>query len=114
MASWYILSSIGIYPFCPGSPEYLMTSPVFLKVTIHLAGNKTLLITSLGNSDKNIYIQKCQFNGTETAKTWISHQDIIGGGSLRFEMGPAPKVEEVPDKDLLYSASIANQSPAIR
>ena len=87
MASWYILSSIGIYPFCPGSPEYLMTSPVFPKVTIHLAGHKTLLITSLGNSDKNIYIQKCQFNGTETAKTWISHQAIIEGGVASFRDG---------------------------
>ncbi len=32
MASWYALSSIGHYPFCPGSPEYIVTSPVFQRV----------------------------------------------------------------------------------
>ena len=106
MASWYILSSIGLYPFCPGSPEYLVTSPVFPKVTIHLAGNKTLLITSLGNSDKNVYIQKRQFNGAEDTKTWMGHQDISRGGSLRLEMGSVPKTESIRNEDIPYSASI--------
>ena len=105
MASWYILSAIGLYPFCPGTPEYLVTSPLFPKVTIHLADNKTLVMTASNNSDKNVYIQKRFFNGKEDGKTWVSHRDLIQGGELHFEMGPAPKPDSVSDKDLPYSAS---------
>jgi predicted alpha-1,2-mannosidase len=105
MASWYILSSIGLYPFCPGTSEYIMTSPLFPKVTIHLADKKTLVITTSNNSDKNVYIQKCLLNGEEVSKTWLSHQEIIKGGELHFEMGSTPNTNSVSDKDLPYSAS---------
>jgi len=59
MASWYIFSSLGFYPFCPGTTEYLLTSPVLTKAIIHLAGDRKLVITASANSDENIYIQKC-------------------------------------------------------
>jgi predicted alpha-1,2-mannosidase len=58
MASWYIFSCLGFYPFCPGTTEYLVTSPAFPKAIIHLAGDKTLVISASANSDNNIYIQK--------------------------------------------------------
>jgi putative alpha-1,2-mannosidase len=35
----------------------------------------------------------------------VSHQDIIKGTELHFEMGPTPKTNSVSDKDLTYSAS---------
>ena len=104
MASWYLLSAMGLFSFCPGTPEYIVTSPLFSKATLHLEDNKTLVITASNNSDKNVYIQKRLFNGKEDAKTWVSHRDIIQGGELHFEMGPAPKPDSVSDKDLPYSA----------
>jgi len=105
MASWYILSSLGFYPFCPGTAEYLVTSPAFTQATIHLAGNKKFVITASANSDKNVYIQKHLLNGHTETKTWISHLDIILGGELRFEMGPDPKTDRLDGGDLPYSAS---------
>ena len=105
MASWYILSAMGFYPFCPGTPEYIVTSPLFSKVTIHLADNKTLAMTASNNSDKNVYIRKRLFNGREESATWVRHQDLVKGGELHFEMGPTPGTDSVSDKDLPYSAS---------
>jgi putative alpha-1,2-mannosidase len=105
MASWYIFSSLGFYPFCPGTTEYLLTSPAFTKAIIHLAGDKKLIITASANSDENIYIQKCQLNGRTLTKPWVSYQDIITGGELQFEMGSKPKTDSVNTKDLPYSAS---------
>jgi len=105
MASWYLLSSIGLYPFCPGTPEYLITSPLFTKATLHLVDNKTLVIAAPTNSEKNIYIQKRLFNGKQDTKTWMRHQDLIKGGELHFEMGPAPKEIPSTEGDLPYSAS---------
>ncbi len=105
LASWYLFSSIGLYPFCPGSTQYLLTSPVFSKITLDLAGNKTLLITANGNSEKNVYIQRLKFNGAPVTKTWISHQQLINGGLLEFEMGPEPVTGKLDESDLLNSAS---------
>jgi putative alpha-1,2-mannosidase len=31
MASWYILSAMGIYPLTPGHPSFVLTSPLFRK-----------------------------------------------------------------------------------
>jgi len=105
MASWYLLSSLGLFSLCPGTPEYIVTSPLFSKATLHLADNKTLVITSSNNSGKNVYIQKRLFKGKEDAKTWVRHQDIIQGGELHFEMGPAPKEVPSAEGDLPYAAS---------
>ena len=36
MSSWYVFSSMGLYPVAPGELVYSMGSPVFDKITIHL------------------------------------------------------------------------------
>lgn len=43
MAAYYILSSIGIYPFCPGSEEYLVIEPTFDKITLHPSSKHPLV-----------------------------------------------------------------------
>jgi predicted alpha-1,2-mannosidase len=35
-SAWYVFSAMGIYPVCPGQPEYIIGSPLFDKVTLHL------------------------------------------------------------------------------
>jgi len=121
MASWYILSAIGLYPFCPGSPEYIITSPLFESVTIHLPENKELRITTSGNSAGNVYIQKCLWNGHELQSVFLSHREIMNGGKLHFDMGAEPKKVKVTggglssqsaglDKLCLWSKADAAQS----
>jgi predicted alpha-1,2-mannosidase len=108
MASWYLLSSLGLYSFCPGTTQYIVTSPMFAKATLKLANGKTLVIEAAGNSDKNIYIQSRSFNGVEDARTWMDYQDIMKGGGLHFQMVPQAKTTDVPVSGLPYSASTEN------
>ena len=105
MASWYVLSSIGLYPLCPGTPQYVFTSPLFNKTTLHLPQDRTLVITAAGNSDQNVYVQKRQLNGAVVSRTWISYQDLLQGGELQVDMGPTANTQPVPAEDLPYSAS---------
>ncbi len=105
MASWYVLSSIGLYPLCPGTPEYVFTSPLFPKIILHLAQDKTFVITASANSEKNVYVQKRQLNGVDDLRTWITHQDITRGGELHVDMGPDANIRDLPAEDLPYSAS---------
>ena len=105
MASWYILSSIGLYPLCPGTPAYIFTSPLFPKIVVHLPQDRTFVISASSNSGKNVYVQKRKLNGNEDSRTWITHADIIQGGNLQLDMGPDANTQAIQAEDLPYSAS---------
>lgn len=108
MASWYLLSSMGFYPLCPGTTQYVFTSPLFSKITLHLASDKTFVITAPANSQANVYVQKRQLNGVDVSRAWLTHQDIMQGGELHLEMGPDANIRDIPVADLPYSASPQN------
>ena len=88
MAAWYILSALGFYPVCPGKPEYTLGSPLFLRATIHLPGNKTFVVDAPGNSPLAVYVRSAQLNGQPLPSPTIPHTAIAGGGTLHFEMSP--------------------------
>jgi predicted alpha-1,2-mannosidase len=104
MSAWYILSATGFYPVTPGDPIYAIGSPLFEEVKINLENGKTFIIKAKNNSSKNIYIQSAKLNGKDYTKSFISHEDIMGGGELIFEMGAEPnKNWGVEESDLPVS-----------
>ncbi len=91
MSAWYIFSSLGFYPVCPGSNEYVIGSPSLGKATLNLENGNQFIITAQNLSEKNIYIQQIRLNGLPYNKFIIKHEDIVRGGTLQFVMGPKPK-----------------------
>lgn len=90
MSSWYVFSSMGLYPQCPGRPIYDIGSPIFEEVTINVGNGKTFVIEAKDVSAKNKYIQSATLNGKSWEKTYIYHSDVAAGGKLVFQMGPRP------------------------
>lgn len=90
MSAWYVLSSIGLYSMNPASGDYEIGSPIFEKTTITISPEKFFIIEAEHVSDKNIYIQSATLNNKVFNQTFISHQQILEGGTLRFVMGPEP------------------------
>ncbi|MEN8226741.1 MAG: GH92 family glycosyl hydrolase [Bacteroidota bacterium] len=90
MSAWYILSSMGFYPVNPGDANYIIGTPLFERVTVHLENGKQFVIKANHVSDKNSYIQSATLNGLPHSKSWFTHDDITSGSELVFEMGPAP------------------------
>lgn len=151
MAAWYVFSTMGFYPVCPGgrhSQDYAIGSPCFDSLTIHLENGKTFTIVAEGTSDSCCYIQEgrlsrrqsgcrdgcsdysgsgCQQSGYRNAcqagsengcrddrqqngclvgsdgrcrqgrsggrrlrRQFLSHRDIMRGGTLTFVMGEEP------------------------
>jgi len=86
MSAWYIFSSLGFYPYCPGKPEYETGTPLFEKATITLENGKKFVIKAKNVSPSNLYVGKKFLNGKPLDKLTISHKDIINGGELLFEM----------------------------
>jgi predicted alpha-1,2-mannosidase len=89
-SSWYVLSAMGFYPVCPGSPVYEVGSPIFAKSSIRMANGKEFTITAHHVSAQNKYIQSAQLNGKGLDKPWFTHAAIADGGSLVLEMGNKP------------------------
>ncbi len=90
MSAWYVFNAAGFYPFCPGSPNYLIGSPLFVETVLHLPGGKSFTVRARGNNAANRYIQSARLNGESFTRTWLSHATIAAGGVLEFEMGPEP------------------------
>ncbi|MBI9064705.1 MAG: GH92 family glycosyl hydrolase [Marinilabiliaceae bacterium] len=89
-SAWYVFSSLGFYPVCPGQDMYVIGSPVFDKVTMQLPNGKQLEIKSNNNGKKNVYINKALFNGKSWDKNYLNHHDLLKGGELTFEMSAEP------------------------
>ena len=89
-SSWYVLSAMGFYTVDPASPDYIIGSPLFSQVTLHMGNGKSFVVVAHNNSEKNIYIQSATLNGKSWSKPWFSHADIANGGRLVLEMGPQP------------------------
>jgi len=92
-SSWYVLSAIGFYPVCPGSPVYEIGSPIFAKSTVRLGNGKQLVVIAHGVSNRNKYIQSAQLNGKPLNKPWFQHSDIANGGTLTLEMTDKPNMQ---------------------
>src|SRR5690606_23631291 len=72
-SAWYVFSSLGFYPVCPGSNEYILGSPLFRSVAIDLENGKTLTIKSSDNGDDNRYIQEMKRNGKIDTRNYLRH-----------------------------------------
>jgi predicted alpha-1,2-mannosidase len=89
MSSWYIFSSIGIFPNA-GQDVYLVGSPLFRKTTIKLPGGKTFTIEAHNVSAENKYVRSASLNGKVLRSAWFRHTDIAAGGKLVLEMADHP------------------------
>ncbi|MDR0542226.1 MAG: GH92 family glycosyl hydrolase [Dysgonamonadaceae bacterium] len=86
MSAWYLLSAMGFYQVAPGKPVYTLGRPLFDKVTIHLENGKPFVIEAKNNSLKNKYVKSVSLNGQALGSLFFTHQDMINGGRMIFEM----------------------------
>ena len=88
MSAWYVFAAMGFYPVCPGSNTYVLTSPVFTKITINAKNNApAFVIETKKVSKENKYIQSAILNGIQLDKPRITYSDIAQGGRLVLVMG---------------------------
>ncbi len=48
MAAWYVFACLGIYPFCPGTPEYVRFPGVARSATVRVPGHQEITLTREG------------------------------------------------------------------
>ena len=91
MSAFLVFSMMGFFPVSPGIPEYAIGSPFFEEATLNLPSGKKFTVKAENFSEENIYVQKAILNGKELDRPFITHDDLLSGGTLTLEMGYYPK-----------------------
>ena len=105
-SAWYVFSSMGFYPVCPGTDEYVFGAPLFDKITLSLENGKTFTISSTDNSSDHVFVDDIKLNGKSYGANFIKHNDILNGGNLEFNMSAQPnKVRGTTKESFPYSMS---------
>lgn len=103
-SAWYVFSAMGFYPVCPGTNQYVIGTPYFDQMTLHLENGKTMTITAQNCSQENKYIQSLSINGTPSTKNFFTHEQLMQGGNIQYVMGSTPnKQRGISDSDAPYS-----------
>ena len=90
MSAWYVLSALGFYPVTPGIARYSIGTPKFDDVTLRLPAGHPLHIHAPGAEQGRFYVKSVRLNGTLIDRPWLLHSEILGGGTLAFEMSNVP------------------------
>ncbi|MDO5571355.1 MAG: GH92 family glycosyl hydrolase [Bacteroidales bacterium] len=90
MSAWYILNALGFYPVCPGTNEFILTTPLFENADLKLANGKHLIVSKNSKSQKDIYISNVLLNDSIITAPYITYSQIMNGGNLLFEVSDKP------------------------
>ncbi|HOH33210.1 MAG: GH92 family glycosyl hydrolase [Candidatus Hydrogenedentes bacterium] len=93
MAAWYVLSSIGLFPICPGRPLYLVGAPLFEEFSLETAAGKPFRIVARDWGPNAWYIQSAKLNGQPLLVPWLPHDQVASGGLLELTLGAKPNRE---------------------
>lgn len=74
MASWFLLSALGLYPMCPSRPDFTVSVPLFDKISLTLA-NGNVLVAERAEYDADK--MNCR----------VSYADVMKGGDLAKRIG---------------------------
>ena len=89
MSAWYVFSTLGFYPVCPGKTTYAVGSPHFPEAKIHLEDGKTITLSA--NTADGIYVQKIDVPGsTNPLRSFLTHDELMQGGTIRYTLGAKP------------------------
>lgn len=90
MSGWAIFNMMGLYPDCPGLPEYTLTAPVFDRVTIELNPkwykHKELVIESQREGEGIQYIRQIELDGKKYNSYRITHDELMNTEKISFRL----------------------------
>ncbi|OAS23087.1 alpha-mannosidase [Paenibacillus oryzisoli] len=110
LCAWYIFASMGMFPLSPGVPEYVIGSPMFQRMTVHLENGKQIVIEADHIAQSHRYVERVHVNNEKYQSLFFSHDQLIEGALIQFEMSDTPTNARVEDQYLPYSMSLRIQS----
>ena len=95
MSSWLAFHQMGLYPVA-GTDRYVVHAPVFKRSEIRLPDGKRFTVKTKGLSSNRLAIREARLNGKRLESLFLTHADIVEGGTLTLVMGPSEPIVAQP------------------
>jgi len=95
MSSWYVFAAMGLYPEIPGVAGFVLGSPLFPSLTIHLGNGHRLQIIGQGIDgppSSMPYVQNLSLNGRNYTSAWLPFAALEHGATLQFVLYNSPNL----------------------
>ena len=79
LTGWYVFNAMGIYPYSPADPEYIVSVPIFDKIAITIGNGKTFTIVKQGKG-KNI--DRITIGGKPLDGWFVNYADMLQGKEM--------------------------------
>lgn len=79
MSSWYVFNAIGIYPFSPADPEYIVSVPLFDKTEVKTGDNTSFIIIKKNSGKK---IKSIMYGKQKIEGYFIKSDELKKGNKL--------------------------------
>jgi putative alpha-1,2-mannosidase len=83
LGAWFVWAALGLYPFCPGSSDYVVGSPLFPRITVHSGDGTTLVIETAGGEGP--VVRKRMLGNVVLTDPRVSRADLADLGRLSVE-----------------------------
>jgi len=107
-SAWYVFSALGFYTVCPGTDQYVLGSPLFKQVKLHLENGNKIEINAPDNEDDCRYVSTLLFNGKPYEKNYLRHSDLINGLVLDYKMSSVPNMDRGTE-DIAFPYSFSKE-----
>lgn len=90
ISAWYILAAMGLYPADPASGHFLLSSPLFDKVSLSTGNDTPFVVTVHRASPSSIYIGEVRLNGKSYGRDFLDYATLMKGGTLEIFLQDTP------------------------
>lgn len=102
-SAWYVFSAMGFYPVCPGSGQYVLGTPYFKSMKLHLENGKEVDIQSEG---KGCYVDDMLLNGKSYQHNYLDMRSVMQGTQITYRLSEQPNLQRgTQEDDIPYSFS---------
>lgn len=102
-SAWYVFSAMGFYPVCPGSGQYVLGTPYFKSMKLHLENGKEVDIQSEG---KGCYVDDMLLNGKSYQHNYLDMRSLMQGTQITYRLSEQPNLQRgTQEDDIPYSFS---------
>ena len=95
-SAWYVFSAMGFYPVCPGSGQYVLGTPYFKSMKLHLENGKEVGIQSEG---KGCYVDEMLLNGKSYQHNYLDMRSLMQGTQITYRLSEQPNLQRGIHKD---------------
>ena len=102
-SAWYVFSAMGFYPVCPGTGQYVLGTPYFKTMKLHLENGQQVSILSEG---KGCYVDEMLFDGKLYEHNYLDMNALRQGANIAFRLSEKPNMlRGTMEADVPYSFS---------